>query len=216
MALELIEPLYRLKVRRISVRRVALALVDTSGSMFEHVFGISARQLRPETAAEYAERALDMALSAALQILLRLLESGAELAGYIGFFSAKDRDFIYGGPFSGALLGGQQRGDYYSLEGLDEGTVAHALEKKALKISATTGGTDPNPLLKFLAELALKEHGRIDGIYVVTDGYVLDDTVAIPVDAPAVLVIMPHGTVPRVVHPNPSRVRVIRLGLAAG
>lgn len=213
-ALELVEPAFRLKIRRAAERRVALVLVDTSGSMFERVFGVSARELGPEGAAEYAERALDLALSAALQILLGLLQSGAELAGYIGFFSDKESGFAYGGPLAGALAGAGGRGDYYSLEGLDEGTVAAALERRGLKIEATTGGTNPNPLLEFLAGLALREHGGVDGVYVITDGYVLGGTVVVPVDAPTVLVIMPHGTVPQVVHPNPSRVTAVTLGLA--
>jgi len=122
-ALEIVEPLYRLRVRRVALTCRVLALMDTSGSMYERIAGRA-----PETE-EQAQRAIDYAFSVVLSLLRELLlHSCDELDGYIGFFSDKRGDFIYGGPLRDALLSPAYGGeDYYSLRGLDVGTVTAAL-----------------------------------------------------------------------------------------
>ncbi|MGC9119669.1 MAG: hypothetical protein ACP5I3_11900, partial [Thermoproteus sp.] len=102
-----LEPLYRLKIAELERVVNIWVIVDTSGSMFDHIG--SALGLDLDSAVEFA-------LSAAFSIITKMLYMSGRLRGFLGFFSDKTSNFIYGGDISDLPKGGRQA-DYYSLEG---------------------------------------------------------------------------------------------------
>jgi len=195
--LEAVEGLYRLKIKRQTPRRNIIVLVDTSGSMFSSIFGATGE-------GSDLKYGVDYAFSLALSILYELLVSGSAVDGYLGFFSDKTSHFEYGGLLKDALMRGG-KGDYFSLNDIDASDVAAALNRRNITLKATSGGTDPNPLLQYLLNLAEKEL-VLHAVFIVTDGY----TPAIRLEKriPLSIHIVPGGARPAVEHPDPSLVHI--------
>jgi len=199
-ALTAIEIPFRVKIKPQTLKRNIIVLVDTSGSMFTAIYGTASRP-------EDLDLAVDYAFSLALSILFQMLSEGVKLDGYLGFFSDKTEDFVYGGLLRDMLLRGGE-GDYFKLEELEVSEVSIALSRGRANVRATSGGTDPNPLLHYLLNLAEREIGTIHGVFIVTDGET--PPIKLSRKIPLAIHIVPGGSEPEVIHPDPSLVKIYK------
>ena len=182
------ETTYRIRHKWERLRRDILILVDTSGSMFARI-GESLKERFGDRESGYL--AVEYALGAAVNIIIKALERGTALDGHLGFFSAKTEDFVCGPTPTCLTLGeyikleDKPYVDYLSLKDTTIG-VAKTF-KRSFRINTTSEGTDPNPLLHYLVK-----RYDYDFIAIITDGYV--DEIVIPVYKPTLIVITPEGT----------------------
>lgn len=176
----LVDPLYRIRLRYEEHEIKVYLFVDTSGSMYvslEEEYGIP--------------RAVDFALSIAFSILRLLINRKFKLNGVIGFFSDKREDFTCGNEKCYTLH------EYVNLEYkpyvdylLLRGTTPADLKPSEIKMSITTGGTDP----AYLQEYIFRKYGAPQIQFLVTDGY----TPPIKTfDVPTVVYIVPGGKKPK-------------------
>jgi len=200
-----LEPSLRLRARPVEREMYIWFVVDTSGSMFAHI---------EESLNIGLESAVELALSAALSLLAEIAHRYGYVNGYFAFFSAKRKDFEVDGDLlslieSSTVVKGAEEVDVFKLNRATGGAIETLIAAGKLGASIPTGGTDPNPLLAFLAELGSKEYDRDpDAIYIFTDGFL--ETIKVPVPVPTYVYIVPGGN-KEVRVEGASRVEIIGL-----
>jgi len=200
-----LEPSLRLRARPVEREMYIWFVVDTSGSMFDHI-GTS---LNVEL-----ESAVELAISSALSLLAEIAHRYGIVNGYFAFFSAKYENFKVDGDllslvWSSAVVKAGEEVDVFKLNRATAGGIETLIAAGKLNISIPSGGTDPNPLLAFLAELGSEEYGREpDAIYIFTDGFLED--IKVPVSVPTYVYIVPGGN-KNVKVEGASRVEIIGL-----
>jgi hypothetical protein len=164
-------------------------VVDTSASMFDHI---------GESLNIDLSTAVELAISSALSLLAEIAHRYGIVNGYFAFFSAKYEDFKVDGDllsliWSPASVMAGEEVDVFKLIRATAGGIETLIAAGKLNIKIPSGGTDPNPLLAFLAELGKKEYERDpDAIYIFTDGFIED--IKVPVPVPTYVYIVPGGT----------------------
>jgi len=204
-----LEPSLRLRAKPVEREMYIWFVVDTSASMFGHIGDSLNIDL---------STAVELAISSALSLLAEIAHRYGIVNGYFAFFSAKTEDFKVDGDLFSLIWApaGVRAGeevDVFKLIRATAGGIETLIAAGKLNINIPTGGTDPNPLLAFLAELGSKEYGRDpDAIYIFTDGFIED--IKVPVPVPTYVYIVPGGNKDvKVV--GASRVEIIGLSPAS-
>jgi hypothetical protein len=184
-----LEPSLRLRAKPVEREMYLWFVVDTSASMFDHI---------GESLNIDLSTAVELAISSALSLLAEIAHRYGIVNGYFAFFSAKDEDFKVDGDLlsliwsSASVMAGEEV-DVFKLIRATAGGIETLIAAGKLNIKIPSGGTDPNPLLAFLAELGKKEYERDpDAIYIFTDGFIED--IKVPVPVPTYVYIVPGGT----------------------
>jgi len=200
-----LEPSLRLRAKPVEREMYIWFVVDTSGSMFGHI---------GESLNIDLSMAVELAISSALSLLAEIAHRYGIVNGYFAFFSAKDEDFNVDGDllsliWSPASVMAGEEVDVFKLIKATAGGIETLIASGKLNVRIPTGGTDPNPLLAFLAELGSKEYERDpDAIYIFTDGFL--ETIKVPVPVPTYVYIVPGGN-KEVRVEGASRVEIIGL-----
>jgi len=184
-----LEPSLRLRAKPVEREMYLWFVVDTSASMFDHI---------GESLNIDLSTAVELAISSALSLLAEIAHRYGIVNGYFAFFSAKYEDFKVDGDllsliWSPASVMAGEEVDVFKLIRATAGGIETLIAAGKLNIKIPSGGTDPNPLLAFLAELGKKEYERDpDAIYIFTDGFIED--IKVPVPVPTYVYIVPGGT----------------------
>ena len=184
-----LEPSLRLRAKPVEREMYLWFVVDTSASMFDHI---------GESLNIDLSTAVELAISSALSLLAEIAHRYGIVNGYFAFFSAKYEDFKVDGDllsliWSPASVMAGEEVDVFKLIRATAGGIETLIAAGKLNIKIPSGGTDPNPLLAFLAELGKKEYERDpDAIYIFTDGFI--EGIEVPVPVPTYVYIVPGGT----------------------